>query len=106
MERVLATYANNIQAEAKEEYYGLKEALLEALRMTTEQCRLDNWTMTKKYGDLWQEMAREIDSVVKRMVQGCKTVEEVSNMMCLHKCLSLCFADGMNYANVRHPSRC
>ena len=101
--KALAAYANNVPHEAKEKYTALEEALLEALGLTTEQCRLDIWTMTKKYGDSWQETARKIDSTVKRMTQGCITVQEVINMISLNKFLSLCSAECVNYAQVRQP---
>ena len=38
-------------------------------------------------------MARNIDSVVCRLVQGCKSMEEVSNRIFIRKLLSLYFAE-------------
>ena len=32
-----------------------------------------------------QETARKIESMVSRMTQGCKSAEEVSNMLSMHK---------------------
>ena len=99
----LAAYANTVPKEAKDDYEALKEALLQALGLTTEQCRLDFWTLKKQYGETWQEMARKIDSMVFRMIQGCKSVEEVSNMLSIHNFFSLCPAEAVNYAQVRQP---
>ena len=81
----LAAYANTIPKEAKDDYKALKVALLQGLGLTTEQCRLDFWTLTKQYGETWQKTARTIDSTVSRMIKGCKSVEEVSIMLSIHK---------------------
>ena len=51
-------YSNAVPKEAKEDYYSMKEALLQALGMTSEQCKLDIWSLHKKYGETWQEVAR------------------------------------------------
>ena len=55
----LAAYANTVPKEAKDDYEALKEALLQALGLTKEQCRLDFWTLTKRYGETWQEIGRK-----------------------------------------------
>ena len=99
----LAAYANTVPKEAKDDYEALNEALLQALGLTTEQCRLDFWTLKKRYGETWQETARKIDSMVSWMIPGCKSVEEVSNMLSIHKFFSLCPAEAVNYAQVRQP---
>ena len=46
---------------------------------------------------------RQKDSMVSRMIQGCKSVEVVSNMLSIHKKFSLCPAESVNYAQVRQP---
>ena len=101
--KVLVAYANTVPMEAKGDYNALKEALLQALGLTAEHCRLDVWTLNKRYGESWQELARRIDSMISRGTQGYKTLEEVNNIMVMYKFLSLCPADAVNYVQVRQP---
>ena len=89
--------------DVKGDYNSLKEALLQALGLTAEYCRLDVWTLNKRYGESWQELARRIDSMISRGTQGYKTLEEVNNIMAMYKVLSLCPADAVNYVQVRQP---
>ena len=101
--KALVAYANTVPMEAKGDYNALKEALLQALGLTAEHCRLDVWTLNKRYGESWQELARRIDSMISRGTQGYKTLEEVNNIMAMYKFLSLCPADAVNYVQVRQP---
>ena len=39
--KALAAYAKAVTTEAKEDYYSMKEALLQPLKKTSEQCTLD-----------------------------------------------------------------
>ena len=66
---------------------------------------MDFWTLKKRYGETWQETAGKIESMVSRMIQGCKSVEEVSNMLSIHKLFSLCPAEAVNYARSGIQSR-
>ena len=68
--KALVAYANTVPMEAKGDYNALKEALLQALGLTAEHCRLDVWTLNKRYGESWQELARRIDSMISRGTQG------------------------------------
>ena len=69
--RALAAYHKDVPERAKTDYKACKEALLDALGLTVEQCRLDFWSLCKQYNESWQEAARNIEFMAARMATGC-----------------------------------
>ena len=73
----LTSYSRDVPEESKNDYYKLKEALLEAMGLSQGRCRSDLWTFTKKSTESWQETARTLEFMIGRCLEGCESLKDL-----------------------------
>ena len=89
--------------EAKESYPKFKEALLNALRLSVKQCRLDLWNLRKTPEETYQETARKIEFMTNRMLHECHCIPDVHKRLSLSKFLTVCPPEALNYVQLNSP---
>ena len=70
--KALTVFHNNVPPSVTESYDELKEALLEALGLSLDQCSKTFWSFTKKYGETPQEAMRRVKFTYDRIVHQCE----------------------------------
>ena len=101
--KALTAFHNNVPQTAMEPYTKLKEALLEALGFSLDQCRRTFWSFSRKAGETPQEAVRRIEAAYDRMVRKCDTEQEFRWEMVSGRYLSTYSAEVSDYVQVRQP---
>ena len=101
--KALTAFHNNVPQTAMEPYTKLKEALLEALGFSLNQCRRTFWPFSRKAGETLQEAVRRIEAAYDRMVRKCDTEQEFRWEMVPGRYLSTYSAEVSHYIQVRQP---
>ena len=99
----LSAYVNDVPEEAKRDWDLLREAFMNDLGSSADQCRLDFFNLCKKYGDSWQETARKIDFYTERIICGCTNIKKVCQMFSLSKLFPLFPAEALNHVELWTP---
>ena len=101
--KALTAFHNNVPQAVMDSYSDLKEALMEALGLSLEQCRRTFWSFTRKPGETPQEAVRRVETIYDRMVHKCETDKDYRWEMLAGRYLSTYSAEVADYVRIREP---
>lgn len=101
--KALTAYHRNVPQAETLSYSDLKEALMDALGLSHQQCRRTFWSFTRKPGETPQETVRRIETIYDRMVHNCKTEQEYRWEMVTGRYLSTYSSEVADYVRIREP---
>ena len=84
--KVLEALAQHVPVEAKNDYWALKEALLNAMGFSIVEC-VNAIFQEKKPDGSWAEVSRKIQFQVERMQKGCITLAEANSRLVINRLL-------------------
>ena len=101
--KALVAYTREVAEDDKQDYDRLKEALLMALGISIPLCEEEFFRVDKRPLQLWAEAARQVVSLLNRILQKSKTKEEIVTTMAISRLCSWVSPDCATYVRIQSP---
>ena len=101
--KALTAYSNHVSVTATSDYETLKTALLDAMGLSLNHCRRLFWNYHRQPSDTPQEIAQHLESLLRRLLQQCKTPEDYLREFQLGRLLSLYPPEVAEFVQLRTP---